>query len=180
MQYPTDSFYKNHSLHLDLNRTGKEEFQIMAGNLKKFGINSSHKSTTSSLTTVKLIHESVLKYGKTEQKNCLRYLRKNKITGNIIPVDITLTHDIFQFLMNNIDPYYTAALLLLGLKNSLLNIIKKIKSKDPFDEQTKKIIKKIIENDNKDIIIKKIIEIHFEYDENKKTKNKKTKKVKKR
>ncbi len=172
MKYPSDNFYSTHSLHLDFNRTGKDEFQIMVNELKKIGITSTPKATLSSLDILQLIHTFVLKHGKDEQKIYFNYLHKNQITGNIIPADASLAHDVFQFLMNNIDPYYTAALLLLGLKNSILSMIKKINSKNSLDIQTKKIVEKIIYDDKENVIIKKIIEIHIKYKQPKKNNKK--------
>lgn len=178
MRYPSDNFYHGHSLTMDLNHSGRDEYDIMKSNLEKFGIAPSAKQIESSLDTLQLIYNSALKFGKIYQKKRLMFIRKNKLTSGSIPIDISLANDVFKFLMENIDPYYTAILLVLGLKNKLLSLIKKIKTNDPLDLQTKNLVKIIIENDNKDIIIKKILEIHIINNDNKKKKSSHKKKSK--
>ena len=176
IQYPKDNFYEGYSLGADINRSGKEHRQYVKQQLQKSGIKPTAKAVKLSFETIQLIHKNVRKHAKAEQEQRIDSLRKKKIVGDAIPIDVTLADEVFRMLIDKMDPYVTAVFLLLGLKGKILSFLNKLKTKDSFDKQTKNIVKKILINDKKDLILKNIIEIHIHNDNMKKTKRTKTKK----
>lgn len=174
-QYPKDNFYEGYSLGADINRSGKEHYQYIKQQLQNSGIKPTTKTINLSLNTIQLIHRNVKKYAKSEQEQRLDSLRKKKIVGAIIPIDITLADEVFRMLMDKLDPYVTASFLLFGFKDKILSLLEKLKTRDAFDKQTKNILKKTIINDKENLILKNVIEIHIHNDNMKKTKQSKTK-----
>lgn len=174
--YPKDNFYVGYSLGVDINRSGKDHYDYVKQQLGKSKIKTTAKIVDISLETIQLIHKNVKKHAKTEQNQRIVSLRKKKIVGDVIPIDVTLADEVFRMLMDRIDPYVVAGLLLLGLKGKILFILNKLKTKDLFDRQTKNAAKKVLLNDKNDLILKNIIEIHIHNDQVKKKKRTKSKK----
>lgn len=168
--YSKDNFYTGYSLGADVNRSGKEHFQYVKQQLSKSKIKTTSVNVEISLNTIQLIHKNIRKYAKVEQNQRVTSLRQKKIVGDVIPIDVALADEVFRMLMDGIDPYITAGLLLLGFKEKILIALNKLKTKDIFDKQTKNAAKKVLQNDEDDIILKNIIEIHIHND----TKPKKT------
>lgn len=176
IKYPKDNFYDGYSLGADINRSGREHYQHIKKQLSKSGIKTTTKTIDLSLNTIQLIHKNVRKHARIEQKQRIVSLRKKKIVGDVIPIDITLADEVFRMLMDKIDPYVMAGFLLLGFKEKILLLLNKLKIKNIFDKQTKNTAKKIILNDKDNLILKNIIEIHIHNDQVKKKKQPRSKK----
>ncbi len=181
IKYPDDNFYQGYSLGYDLNRSGKDEFQIVQKKLEEIRIKPTPKITELSLELIQLIHKSIRKYGKNETENYLKHLNKKGITGAVIPIDISLAYHSFAHLMQRFDPYVTAEIVAGNGLWAIKKIIARIKSgkeKDPLDKETKKIVEKIVKNETKKLF-EKISELQEEVKRSKektkrKTINKKT------
>lgn len=179
MRYPSDNFYRGYSLSFDLDRSGKQEFEIASTRLRKLGITPNPQLTQLSLVTIRDIHNFVSKYGKTEQKAILEYYKKKKITGNVIPIDITLAYESFQQLINAVSPFVEASqagLLIYQFVKKIKNVIRRQKTTDEVEKQTKKVLTKVIKNDHNNRIIKNVINITIK-NNNTKTKSRKIKKI---
>lgn len=179
MKYPRDNFYSGYSLYYDLNRSGKDEYELMIKKLKKYNIPVTPHSIGLSLNVVQRLHNHIKTNCKTEISKFNVYERKNRITGSVIPGDIFLAEQAFEFLINHYDSILLAGSAITGITRNVIGILRKKKSKKPIDRQIHNIIKKLIKKDSNKVIIKEVIEIRVSK-ELKKRKPKKTKKNLKR
>lgn len=169
MRYPSDNFYQGHSLSLDLNHSGKDEFDLASKRLKRLGITPTPHLTNLSLDIIRQIHQFTVKNGKKEQLTIQRYIDRQRLTGDVLPIDITLAQHIFENLMNACVPYVTAGNIITGAYGLAVKIkqaLKKIRTNDPVEKETKKIMKKILKKES-DRIIKKIIRLQIKAVKNK-------------
>lgn len=180
MEYPNDKFYSGHSLSFDLGRSGKKEYLLMRDRLIKLGFKPKPETTSISLLTVKVIQKLIKNNAKIEQKKILLHLRKNQITGDVIPIDISMAYEIFGLLLLNLPIILKAGNISMNVYDTIKRLkskIKKQKSKNVIDDQTNKTIIKILEKDSKNIVINNITNIVINYTDKpkskRKTKNKK-------
>jgi len=164
MRYPSDNFYKGHSLSFDLNRSGKDEFQIIQNQLKELGINPTPRVTILTLDLIQLIQYYVVKDGTKETARYLKHLKQNQITGTPVPVDISLAYHAFERLAHYFDPYVTMEVVggnFLIFSKKILGLIRKNKAKKPLDVEAERVIKKIVKKETNKIL-KKVVELQTE------------------
>ncbi|MEX0640913.1 MAG: hypothetical protein WEB28_02915 [Nitrosopumilaceae archaeon] len=162
MRYPSDNFYHGHSLSFELGRSGKREYQLTRQRLVELGLKPTPQTIHLSLQTIRQIHNKIRKDGKNEQKKILDYKRKKKLTGDVIPIDLTLAYDSFNQIVSKLLPYIVMGNFALGsyqILRQLKQILNEKKSKNPIDKQIQKMVNKIVTKDTKKIIVKNITEI---------------------
>lgn len=162
MNYPQDNFYKGYSLSFDLSRSGEQEFKLAKTRLEKFGLATNTKIIELSLNTIRDIHELVRDNGQIEKKSILAYRKEKKLTSGVIPIDLTMSYDIFTQIMTAAAPFIIASEIgdkMFSIVKKIKNAIKKQNTGDVIETQNKKALLKIIKKDSDDKIIKNVINI---------------------
>jgi len=180
MKYPQDNFYSGYSLSYDLNRSGRAEYELMKRKLKKYNIPTNPHMICLSLNIVQSLHKHIQTNCRTEISRFNSYERKNQITGSVIPGDIFLAEQVFEYLINNYDGLLLAGSAITNIAKTVIGILRSKKPRKTVDKQVHKIIEKLIKKDSNRVIIKNVIEIRVHSKVKKRKSMKKPKKTKKK
>lgn len=178
IKYPQDNFYAGHSL-VDLNRTGKDEYNLARKKLRKFNLTANSETIGIALNAKSAIHRHINRNCSSELASIQKYEKKHRIAGSVVPADIYLAEMALDFLLDNYE--WICGAVLSNLTGAVIKLLKKVKSKNVYDKQIRQIVEKLIKKDSNKVIIKNILEIQVKGKKIKrKQKKRTTKKSRKR